>query len=175
MKRRRKRGSSVQRATSSEQSSTKCRESKKASADPKGKPSVPCLFYPKGTCNRGPECPFAHVDQKSAAKEKPSKAAPVAIATVATVLASSASQAAGAPTSNASAFVSALRYAFAPFRFLLCLGMHLLLFVSCCPSLQPSAVLSYQKLEQGLALVVHPCLQRCVRSVFQLFCRLNMP
>jgi hypothetical protein len=45
--------------------------------------------------------------------------APAAKATVATVLASSASQAAGAPTSHASAFVSTLRYAFAPFRFLL--------------------------------------------------------
>lgn len=42
----------------------------KASADPKGKPSVPCFFFSKGTCNRGPECPFAHVDQKPAAKEK---------------------------------------------------------------------------------------------------------
>ena len=45
--------------------------------------------------------------------------APAAKATVATVLASSASQIAGAPTSHASAFVSTLRYAFAPFRFLL--------------------------------------------------------
>ena len=94
----------------------------KSKADPKGKPSVPCLFYPKGTCNRGSECPFVHVDSKASAKEKakqPSKAAPAAKATVATVLASSANQVSGASTSFASNFASTLRYAFAPFRFLL--------------------------------------------------------
>ena len=92
----------------------------KSKADPKGKPSVPCLFYPKGTCNRGSECPFAHVEPKASAKEKakPSKAAPAAKATVATVLASSASQVSGASTSFASTFASTLGYAFAPFRFL---------------------------------------------------------
>ena len=92
----------------------------KANADPKGKPSVPCLFYPKGACNRASECPFAHIEPKAAAKEKakPSKAAPAAKATVATVLASSASQVSGAKTSNTSSLASTLRYAFAPFRFL---------------------------------------------------------
>ena len=89
----------------------------KASDPPKAKPSVSCLFYPKGTCNRGSACPFAHVDAPAAKdKAKPtSKAAPAAKATVATVIASSASH----DVSNASAFVSTLRYAFAPFKFLL--------------------------------------------------------
>ena len=88
----------------------------KASADPKGKPSVPCFFFQgymqswsrMSFCTRGSDT--------SSQGEGP---APAAKATVATVLASSASQAAGAPTSHASAFVSTLRCAFAPFRFLL--------------------------------------------------------
>ena len=89
----------------------------KASAETKGKPTVPCLFYPKGTCNGGSECPFAHVSTPAAKeKAKPSKAAPAAKATVATVLASSASQAAGSAVSNASVFASKLRSAFAPCR-----------------------------------------------------------
>ena len=91
----------------------------KGSADPKGRPTVPCLFYPKGTCNRGSECPFAHVGAPAAKqKAKPSKAAPAAKATVATVIMSSASQAAGSAVSNASMFASTLKFAFAPFRFL---------------------------------------------------------
>lgn len=34
----------------------------KPKADPKGsgKATVPCLFWPKGTCNRGDNCPFSH-------------------------------------------------------------------------------------------------------------------
>ena len=76
----------------------------KSNVGPLGKPSVPCLFYPKGTCNRGSS--FCTCGAKASAKEKakPSKAAPAAKATVATVLASSASQASGASTSFASTF-----------------------------------------------------------------------
>ena len=91
----------------------------KASAETKGKPTVPCLFFPKGTYNRGADCPFAHGGTPAAKeKAKPSKAAPTAKATVATVMASSASQAAGSAVSNASVLGAALRSAFAPFRFL---------------------------------------------------------
>ena len=125
----------------------------KASSESKGKPTVPCLFYPKGTCNRGAECPFAH-GGTSAAKEKakPSKAAPAAKATVATVLASSASQVAGSSVSNASVLGAALRSAFAPFRFLWSVFATI------------TAVLSCQKLEQVFAPnMVHPCFRIAVR------------
>lgn len=55
-------------------------EKKDAKPKPKAKAStVPCLFYPKGTCNRGDQCPFLH-EQKAAAKPK---AAATAKATVA--------------------------------------------------------------------------------------------
>ena len=125
----------------------------KASSESKGKPTMPCLFYPKGTCNRGAECPFAH-GGTSAAKEKakPSKAAPAAKATVATVLASSASQVAGSSVSNASVLGAALRSAFAPFRFLWSVFATI------------TAVLSCQKLEQVFAPnMVHPCFRIAVR------------
>ena len=36
----------------------------KSNVGPLGKPSVPCLFYPKGTYNRGSEFPFAHVEPR---------------------------------------------------------------------------------------------------------------
>ena len=49
------------------------------------KATVECLFYPKGTCNRGDGCPFVH--SKAAAKAKP-PAAP-ATATVAFVVGAS--------------------------------------------------------------------------------------
>lgn len=86
-----------------------------------GRPTVPCLFYPKGTCNRGENCPFSHEDSASSkAKAKPAPAkASAAKAAVATVIASSASQGASAVTSNMSVFASTLRLVFAPFKFLL--------------------------------------------------------
>ena len=53
----------------------------KAKAKPKpNTQSVPCIFWPKGTCNRGSECPFSH-DPKAAPK-------------------ASAAAAKGAPTTN---------------------------------------------------------------------------
>ena len=118
-------------------------------AEAKGKPTVPCLFFPKGTCNRGAESPFAYVDTP-AAKEKPkaSKAAPAtAKATVATLpLLSRAVQA---------------RPQVLLFQMHQCLqqlsSMHLPLSVSCFPSLQLSAQQFYQNLDQALALTrVHP-------------------
>ena len=60
-------------------------EKKDAKPKPKAKASkVPCLFYPKGTCNRGDQCPFLH-EPKAAAKPK---AAATAKATVAFVVGS---------------------------------------------------------------------------------------
>ena len=59
-------------------------EKKDAKLRPKAKAStVPCLFYPQGTCNRGDQCPFLH-EPKAAAKPK---AAATAKATVAFVVA----------------------------------------------------------------------------------------
>ena len=53
----------------------------KAKAKPKpNTQSIPCIFWPKGTCNRGSECPFSH-DPKAAPK-------------------ASAAAAKGAPTTN---------------------------------------------------------------------------
>lgn len=41
---------------------------------PKGlPPSVPCLFYPKGTCNCGSECPFAHVEPRHQPRRRQSR------------------------------------------------------------------------------------------------------
>jgi hypothetical protein len=57
----------------------------KGKGKPKAKASkVPCLFYPKGTCNRGDQCPFLH-EPKAAAKPK---AVATAKATVAFVVGS---------------------------------------------------------------------------------------
>ena len=48
--------------------------------------SVPCLFYPNGTCNRGESCPFFHDPKaKPAAKPKATAATSSAKATVAVI------------------------------------------------------------------------------------------
>ena len=64
---------------------SKGKDTGKGDAKAKAKPkpntqSVPCIFWPKGTCNRGNECPFFH-DPKAAPK-------------------ASAAAAKGAPTTN---------------------------------------------------------------------------
>ena len=61
----------------------------KPKAEPKsgGKATVPCLFWPKGTCTRGDSCPFLH-DPKPKPAAKPKAAAPAnAKATVAVLAA----------------------------------------------------------------------------------------
>eukprot|EP00435_Cladocopium_sp_Y103_P017763 s3013_g4.t1 len=73
---------------------SKTEEKKDAKPKPKAKAAtVPCLFYPKGICNRGDQCPFLH-EPKAAAKPK---AAAAATATVAFVVGS-----AGVPGAQAS-------------------------------------------------------------------------
>lgn len=47
--------------------------SKAKPKDNRDKSTVPCLFFPKGTCNRGDSCPFSH--EGPAAKAKPKAAA----------------------------------------------------------------------------------------------------
>ena len=68
---------------------------KDAQAKPKAEPkagnkaTVPCLFWPQGTCNRGDACPFLH-DPRAKPAAKPKAAAPAnAKATVAVLAASS--------------------------------------------------------------------------------------
>ena len=47
------------------------------------KATVECLFFPKGTCNRGDSCPFVHNPDKAPAKAKPAATAkPAAVAFV---------------------------------------------------------------------------------------------
>ena len=47
------------------------------------KATVECLFFPKGTCNRGDSCPFVHNPAKAPAKAKPAATAkPAAVAFV---------------------------------------------------------------------------------------------
>ena len=58
----------------------------KPKAGPKAKSSIPSLFYPKGTCNRGDNCPFLHA-AKAAAAAKAKSSAATAKATVAFVAA----------------------------------------------------------------------------------------
>ena len=55
-----------------------------AKAPPAVKSKTPCLFFPKGTSNRGPSCPFAHVDPKPSAPGAAAKA--TVAATVAAIL-----------------------------------------------------------------------------------------
>ena len=114
----------------------------KAKADPKGKgreektkadgdkPKVPCLFYPKGTCNRGENCPFAHEENlsssSSAAKAKPKPQQPTAKAStakastakaaVAFAVTSSLSQKADAAKAGASVLSSAFHAFLLPFK-----------------------------------------------------------
>ena len=80
---------------------TKETGSKEGEAKPKAKSTVPCLFFPKGTCNRGDSCPFVHQQPKAAAKAKPAAAAKATVAFI--VGTSGVSQsAAAAVTQNAS-------------------------------------------------------------------------
>ena len=58
----------------------------KPKGTPKSKATIPCLFFPKGTCNKGSECPFLH-DAKAAPAAKAKSSAPTAKATVAFVAA----------------------------------------------------------------------------------------
>ena len=58
----------------------------KENAAPAAKEKAPCLFYPKGTCNRGPNCPFAHVGSGNTASKAGAAAKATVAATVASVL-----------------------------------------------------------------------------------------
>ena len=60
----------------------------KPKAAPKAKSTIPRLFYPKGTGNRGDDCPFLH-DPKAAPDAKAKSSAATANATVAFVAAAS--------------------------------------------------------------------------------------
>ena len=84
------------------------------------KSKVPCLFYPKGTCNRGASCPFSHEAAPAKAKPKAEAKGPAAAkATVATLIATSASQGANAVKTNTSFVAETLRLACLPFKFAL--------------------------------------------------------
>ena len=72
----------------------------------KAKPTVPCIFYPKGTCNRGTDCPFAHEAKATPAKQSGSKAAAKTSAAVAFVLPSAAPARATSPKSHAGNFAT---------------------------------------------------------------------
>ena len=64
-----------------EKGKDKSKEKKGAEAKPKAKANVPCLLFPKGTCNRGENCPFVHEQQpKTAAKAKPAAVPKAAVA-----------------------------------------------------------------------------------------------
>ena len=54
----------------------------KADSSAKAKATVPCVFFPKGTCNRGKDCPFSH----EAGRNSKPKGASVSSAAVATLL-----------------------------------------------------------------------------------------
>ena len=60
----------------------------KPKAEPKsgGKATVPCLFWPKGTCNRGESCPLRH-EPKPKPAAKPKAAAPANVKATVAVLA----------------------------------------------------------------------------------------
>ena len=71
--------------------------------DNRDKSTVPCLFFPTGTCNSGESCPFSH--DGAAAKAKPKAAAKgpaTAKAPVATLIITGASQGANAIKTNTS-------------------------------------------------------------------------
>ena len=57
---------------------------------PTAKEKAPCLFFPKGTCNRGPNCPFAHVGPGGKAPKAGAASKAAVAATVAAVLPTSA-------------------------------------------------------------------------------------
>ena len=107
-----------------EESKTPGKESLHAKSAPAvAKPKVPCLYYPKGTCNRGEQCPFAHeLPAGGEAKAKP-KATPAARAdptigkaTVALIAASSIGRGADAKSLKKSMFTSVFRAFSLPFR-----------------------------------------------------------
>ena len=87
----------------------KAKEKSKAKGPPaktggggaKAKPTVPCIFFPKGTCNRGADCPFSHeVAPANTAKKgsgSASSAAAKTSAAVALVMPGSASASACNP------------------------------------------------------------------------------
>ena len=91
----------------------------KGKGDPKSPPPAPpgsepakakqpCFFYPKGTCTRGKDCPYAHVDDPSAtAKAAASKANPKVPGGVALLVAASAATPASAQSTTT--FASGLR------------------------------------------------------------------
>ena len=69
--------------------------------------SVPCLFYPNGTCNRGESCPFFHDPKaKPAAKPKATAATSSAKATVAVISAAQGVSGASAVSSASQTSVS---------------------------------------------------------------------
>ncbi|CAE7257616.1 RE2 [Symbiodinium sp. CCMP2592] len=74
-----------------------------------------CFFYPKGTCTRGKDCPFEHVDAPK--KAAPSKAAPKVPAGVAMLAAASTgASACNIPSSFVRGFKATCRLITAPFR-----------------------------------------------------------
>lgn len=84
------------------------------------KATVPCLFFPKGTCNRGDSCPFSHEGPSAKAKPKAAAKGPAsAKATVATLIVTGASQGANAIKTNTSCVAETLRLALIPFKFAL--------------------------------------------------------
>jgi hypothetical protein len=87
-------------------------------AAPKAKSSIPCLFYPKGTCNKGDDCPFLH-DAKAAPAAKAKSLAATAKATVAFVAAASSMPKASA-VSTAAVKETLKKSAWATFKSSIC-------------------------------------------------------
>ena len=84
----------------------------KAKAKPKpNTQSVPCIFWPKRTCNRGSECPFSH-DPKAAPKASAAAAKgasnAASKATVAAVVASSLSKASASEVRSESSWSTSI-------------------------------------------------------------------
>ena len=53
-------GKNKNKAKGNEKSKAKGPPAKSGDGGAKAKPTVPCIFFPKGTCNRGADCPFSH-------------------------------------------------------------------------------------------------------------------
>ena len=80
---------------------------------PTTKEKAPCLFFPKGTCNRGPNCPFAHVGPGGKAPKAGAATKATVAATVAAVLPTSAN---GSPVGTSPHRHGSSRSSWYPFR-----------------------------------------------------------
>ena len=95
-----------------EKSKAKGPPAKPGDGGAKAKPTVPCIFFPKGTCNRGADCPFSHEAAPANTAKKgsgsASSAAAKTSAAVALIMPGSASAAACNPSPVRSHFATRL-------------------------------------------------------------------